>query len=228
MFYIILYCVNALFQINWEQCISVPIECEDELPTINPPKRRRGKRRASKSNTSAVDAMTPGQDAERLAHDFPLHNWLENKINELQRNKSGTTGQKPYSAGVGGAANKPKSTCVHAVGVDQDKQNGAIVSLGEPRAVTGDGGSTNGTADQKVTDPCTTEKDISVGDTDCISKLVISDVCGGTSNAPFIEQQPDSGSTELPLLTEQPKAESDDARKNEAAATETELIRYAK
>ena len=136
-----------------ESCrVFIFSEGADELPTIHPPKRRKGKGRSSKPVPVVVDVVSPGQDAERLSRDFPLHNWLENKINEL--NKAGTGIQKkPYSAGVGVGSNSAAVSCLPCheylafsaskkpsdnAGVCQNGPNCTDVSRGKSQARNGE------------------------------------------------------------------------------------------
>ena len=226
--------------------LSLFTDVEDELPTINPPKRRRGKRRSSKANPpqSTIEVTSPGQDAERLSRDFPLHNWLENKINELQRNKPDATGKKPYQAGVGSAGKKPRNAVGLAVG--DEKAQRAHAARGEPAEVTdglpevskpplaneftvvnepaspseppvlvGDCGNPEPMISGDSTGPSTIEKDPSGCDIDSVCKLVISDVCGGVSGSPFNEQHTDASNGDPPLPAEPLMVEPDNVLKPE-------------
>jgi len=226
--------------------LSLFTDVEDELPTINPPKRRRGKRRSSKANQphSTIEVTSPGQDAERLSRDFPLHNWLENKINELQRNKPDATGKKPYQAGVGGAGKKPsnvvgqaagdeKAQRTHACRAESAEVTGGLPEVSKPPlaseftvvnapispselpALVGDCGNPEPTICGDNTGPNTIEKDPSGCDIDSVCKLVISDVCGGVSGSPFNEQHADVSNGDTPLTTEPLMIEPDNALKPE-------------
>ena len=73
-------------------CVCVCLEVGDDgQPVVLPTKRRRKKRLASQPPQSVSD-MTA---AARIAHDFPRHNWLENKIHQLD---TGVVGGDPDPA----------------------------------------------------------------------------------------------------------------------------------
>ena len=76
----------------------------DELPTILPPKRRRQRTFKKMASTNSeilavsVEAgSTKAGPDDRLAHEFPRHNWLENKINKL--NSGEDEGQEECESG---------------------------------------------------------------------------------------------------------------------------------
>ncbi|XP_046559473.1 endochitinase A1-like isoform X2 [Haliotis rubra] len=57
----------------------------DELPTILPPKRRRLQKNGNPLMMMQNTVGGKGNSSERIMREFPRHNWLEHKINQLQQ-----------------------------------------------------------------------------------------------------------------------------------------------